>query len=83
MANLGQVQPLLTSPAIWLCIQCGRCTDACSQLVQGHRMIRFLQQKAIAEGYVPADFPIRWSQAQSWIYPQFVDEVDALLSRSH
>ena len=80
MANLGQMQPLLTSAAIWLCIECERCSDACGQLVQGHRAIRFLRQKALAEGYVSADFPFRWSQAQSWIYPDFVAEIDSLLA---
>jgi heterodisulfide reductase subunit C len=80
MVNLGQVEALLTSPAIWLCIECGRCSDACGQLVQGHRVIAFLREKAVAEGFVPADFPFRWSQAQNWIYPDFVGAIDALLS---
>ncbi len=83
MANLRQMEPLLTSAVIWLCIECGRCSDNCGQLVQGRQVIQHLQQKAIAEGYVPADFPFRWSQAQHWIYPDYVREIDALLSPPH
>jgi len=83
MANLGQMEPLLTSAAIWLCIKCGRCSDACGQLVQGRQVIEFLQQKAVTEGHVPADFPFRWSHAQSWIYSEFVREIDSLLSSAH
>ena len=83
MANMGLIEPLLTSPAIWLCLQCGRCSDTCGQLVQGCQIIEFLQQKAITDGYVPADFPFRWAHAQSWIYSEFVGQVDALLSAPH
>ena len=83
MANLGLVQPLLTSAAIWLCIGCGRCTDACGQLVQGRQIIEFLQQKAIADGYVAADFPFRWSQAQSWIFSEYVRQIDSLMRPTH
>jgi len=35
MVNLGLAEELLLSPSIWLCVQCGRCTEACSQLVDG------------------------------------------------
>ena len=80
MANLGQMQPLLTSAAIWLCLECGRCSDACGQLVQGRQVIEFLKKTAISEGRVPGDFPFRWSQAHHWIYPEFVREIDSLLS---
>lgn len=83
MANLGQKEPLLTSASLWLCIECGRCTETCGQLVQGRQVIEYLRQKAIARGYVSADFPFRWSHAQSWIYPQFVGEIDALFSPAH
>jgi Fe-S oxidoreductase len=83
MANLGQIEPLLTSPAIWLCLQCGRCSDTCGQLVQGRQIIEFLQQKAVTDGYVPADFPFRWSHAQGWIYSEFVRHVDSLLTAHH
>ena len=83
MANLSQAELLLTSASIWLCIQCGRCTDTCGQLVQGRQIIEFLQQKAVSSGHVPADFPFRWSHAQSRIYSEYVREVDSLLSTPH
>lgn len=30
MANFGMVDEFLHNPTIWLCLDCGRCTEACS-----------------------------------------------------
>ena len=78
MVNLG-LEEILKSPSIWLCIACRRCTEACSQLVEGHLMIRRLQEFALEEGIVDDGFPFRWEKAQKAIYRLFVEEVDALL----
>ncbi len=43
MVNLGLAEELLRSASIWLCVQCGRCTDACSQGVDGCGMIASLR----------------------------------------
>jgi heterodisulfide reductase subunit C len=79
MVNLGLAEELLLSPSIWLCVQCGRCTDACSQLVDGCRMIASLRELAVHEGKVDADFPLRVRDAQKQVYLRWVDAIDQLL----
>lgn len=78
MVNLGLAEALLASPSLWLCIGCRRCTDACSQCVDGHLMIRRLQELAIKEGFVDAAFPLRLKSLNKMIYPIFLDKIDAL-----
>ena len=79
MVNLGLVDNVLRSPAIWLCIGCQRCTDACSQTVSGHVIIQQLQQKAIDKGLVDPFLPVRLLEADRIIYPKFLDEIDVLI----
>jgi len=79
MVNLGLADELLLSPSIWLCVQCGRCTDACSQLVDGCRMIAGLRELAVQEGKVDEGFPLRVRDAQKQIYMRLIDEIDKLL----
>jgi heterodisulfide reductase subunit C len=79
MVNLGLAEELLSSPSIWLCVQCGRCTDACTQLVDGCQMIARLRELAVQEGKVDADFPLQVRQAQKQIYVRLLDEIDDLL----
>ena len=78
MVNLGLEQEILKSPSIWLCIACESCTKACSQLVSGHDMIRRLQELAVKTGSVAPEFPLLWKKAQSFLYPRFVREIDAI-----
>ena len=79
MVNLGLADELLLSPSIWLCVQCGRCTEACSQLVDGCGMIASLRELAVLEGKVDAGFPLRVRDAQKQIYVRLIDEIDKLL----
>ena len=79
MANLGLADELLKSPAIWLCLGCQRCSEACSQTVSGYDIIRQLQRQAIAMGYVDAGLPQRLLAADRIIYPKFIDEIDTLI----
>jgi heterodisulfide reductase subunit C len=79
MVNLGLQDELLQSPSIWLCLECGRCTDACSQLVDGCRIIASLRELALHEGGVDADFALRVRDAQKQIYVRWVDAIDKLL----
>jgi heterodisulfide reductase subunit C len=79
MVNLGLQDELLQLPSIWLCLECGRCTDACSQLVDGCRMIASLRELAVHEGLVDADFALRVRDAQKQIYVRWVDAIDKLL----
>ena len=78
MVNLGMAEELLTSPSIWLCLGCERCSDACSQNVKGHQIIKRLQNLAISEGVVDSDFPYHLKQAEELIYPRFFAEIDAI-----
>jgi len=81
MANFGLVEELMESPLIWLCVQCGRCTESCSQLVDGCRMIASLRELAVHEGRVDADFALRVRNAQKQAYVRWADAVDQLLGR--
>ncbi len=79
MANLGLSREVLKSPAIWLCLGCQRCTDACSQLVRGYDLIRRFQRQAVAEGFVDPFFSYWLIEADRIIYPQFLNQIDTLL----
>jgi heterodisulfide reductase subunit C len=79
MAALGMTEQLLRSPSIWLCLGCQQCTNSCSQLVHGHDIIRRFQERAVAEGIVDEQFVYRLAAADRIIYPQFLNEIDALL----
>jgi heterodisulfide reductase subunit C len=78
-ATLGMADELLRSPAIWLCLGCQRCTEACSQTVSGHALIQRLQQQAIENGVVDGELPIRLLEADRIIYPKFLDAIDSLI----
>lgn len=82
MVHLGLEEEILKSPSIWLCIACKRCTEACSQLVNGQFIIQRLQEMAIEEGIVDKGFLFRWHKAQKVIYPYFIKEMDALFMGS-
>jgi heterodisulfide reductase subunit C len=79
MANLGLSARLLRSPAIWLCLGCQRCSEACSQKVSGYDIIRQLQNQAIAKGIVDPALPQRLLHADRIIYPKYIDEIDTLI----
>ncbi len=79
MANLGLTDKLLSSPWIWLCIGCRRCTDNCGQLVKGHATIESLRALAVKEGFVPVSFASQLKEMEKIIYPYLLDEIDKLL----
>jgi heterodisulfide reductase subunit C len=78
MVRLGLAEELLTAPAIWLCLGCGRCTSACTQGVSGHRLLASLQELAIRRGLVPADVRERLGALDRELYPRFVEAVERL-----
>ena len=80
MANMGIKEPLLRSPSLWLCIQCQSCTQSCGQAVKGHLVISRLQQLAVEENLVPADFRTQWQARQALLYGRFLKAVDGLLA---
>jgi heterodisulfide reductase subunit C len=77
--NLGLQDELLHSPSIWLCIGCDRCTEACSQLVDGRAMIAALQEQALETSAVDADFRWRLARANQLIFPRLLESIDGLL----
>ena len=82
MTYLGQIDSLLKSPAIWLCIGCHRCSVNCSLGIDGHRVIQNLQELAVKEGAVDKHFPDQWKKAQEAIYLQFFEKIDTLFKES-
>jgi heterodisulfide reductase subunit C len=79
MYNLGQIDALLRLPAIWLCVECGQCSDACSQTVRGRELIADLQHLAIEKGIVPPDMPQRFQRLEKALYAYFLDTVEQCL----
>ncbi len=80
MFNLGLIDELLENPSIWLCIDCGRCTEACSQLVDGREIIRRLRKVALQRGVADRNFFLRLERANRLVYSRWLEEVDALFS---
>ncbi len=80
MVNLGLIDELMRSPSIWLCIDCGRCTECCSQLVDGRQMINQLKELAVQQGVVDRDFHLRVEHANRIIFNRFLDEIDLMFT---
>ena len=78
MVNMGLTDELLKSPTIWLCLDCGRCTAACSQLFDGRAIVRRLKDDAIQKGIIDRNFLERLKQANRLVYSRWFKEVDAL-----
>ena len=78
MAVLGQRDALKRSASLWLCLQCGRCTEACTQGVDGRQVILDLREEALAEGIVDDGFLYRLKMAERTIYRQWTRAVDRL-----
>lgn len=77
--NFALKEKLLTSPDIWLCIDCRSCTLTCSQGVKVSLLIRQLQYLAYTEGYVPKEFLRKWMQLKEEMYAQYIHQIDNLL----
>lgn len=82
MVNLGQLELLLRSPSIWLCLGCERCTEACSQGIAGHLVIRELQDRSIAGAHAPPDMRDRLGEIDRILFPVMIEEIDRLFSQA-
>lgn len=82
MINLGLMDELIRSPSIWLCIGCGRCTECCSQLVDGRQMIDQLKELAVQQGVVDRGFQLRVEHANRIIFERLLDEIDLLFTHA-
>jgi heterodisulfide reductase subunit C len=76
MVNLGLSEELLRSPSIWLCLSCGRCSDACGQLVDGRQILQRLQTTAVSDAVVTQIAIFRMKEAEALIFSHFLDMVD-------
>jgi len=76
MVNFGLAEELVKSPSIWLCLSCGRCTEACGQQVDGRQMIQRLQEAAVFDAGVAPITIFRMKEAEALIYSHFLDRVD-------
>ncbi|MBI5594054.1 MAG: 4Fe-4S dicluster domain-containing protein [Deltaproteobacteria bacterium] len=76
MVNLGLAEELARSPSIWLCLSCGRCTDACGQLVDGRQILQRLQDAAVSDAGVTPTTLFRMKKAEALIFSHFLDMVD-------
>ena len=59
---LGMRREVLSSPAIWRCVQCYSCTAKCPQNVKFRDVAKALREMAASEGYVDADLPVQIEQ---------------------
>lgn len=80
MANMGLVDELLTTPAIWLCLSCQRCTRACTQKVDGALLIHQLRKIARDEGFVDGEFDRRLRANNQALLGVFLDAIDGLFA---
>jgi heterodisulfide reductase subunit C len=78
MVNLGLIDELLSSPSIWLCLNCERCSEACGQMAKPHQIIKGLQEMAKLRGIVDSNFPFRMEQAEKLIYMRFINEINKI-----
>ena len=76
MVNLGLAEELVRSPSIWLCLSCGRCTEACGQLVDGRQILQRLQAAAVSDAVVTPLSIFRMKEAEALIFSHFLDRVD-------
>ncbi|MCX5882435.1 MAG: hypothetical protein NTU74_11755, partial [Deltaproteobacteria bacterium] len=78
MVNLGLAEELVRSPSIWLCLSCGRCTDACGQMVDGRQILQRLQTVAVSDAVVTPSAIFRMKEAEALIFSHFLDMVDEI-----
>jgi len=55
MALLGMREEVLSSPILWLCVQCTACGFRCPQNVKFVDVMAALRRIAVKEGFFPAD----------------------------
>lgn len=78
MVNFGLAEELLRSPSIWLCLSCGRCSDACGQQVDGRQILQRLQTAAVSDAGVTPLAVYRMKEAEALIFSYFLDMVDII-----
>ncbi|ACN17235.1 two domain fusion protein (N:Fe-S oxidoreductase-C:4Fe-4S ferredoxin) [Desulforapulum autotrophicum HRM2] len=64
--------------SLWSCLGCESCSQACSQSVQGHLVIKALQMEQ--EGFFSVPFQIRINTTREQVFRAYVSRVDALVA---
>ena len=54
LIRLGAEETLLTMDALWVCLSCQLCVDRCSSGIDIPRIMDYLREKALREGYQPS-----------------------------
>jgi len=75
MVNLGMTADLLKTPSIWLCLECGRCSDCCSQRIDGANLIQDLRDLSLSTGAVDFGLKIRIENAFRLAYQYLIREI--------
>lgn len=60
----GQRRRLLSSPVIWYCLACARCSFQCPQDVRFLDIIQALRNLALRDGFFPQELAARLQQAE-------------------
>jgi heterodisulfide reductase subunit C len=63
----GQRQALLSSPSLWYCVGCARCSFQCPQDVRFLDIIQGLRNMAIREGFISASRVAQLARAEGLI----------------
>jgi heterodisulfide reductase subunit C len=79
MVNLGMVEELLVSSSIWLCLQCHRCSECCSQMVDIAKLIQALQELSFSSGAVSFELRNRIDKSYQLIYQRLILEINQLM----
>lgn len=54
LIRLGAEETLLTMDALWVCLSCQLCVDRCPSGIDIPRIMDYLREKALREGYQPS-----------------------------
>ena len=55
LANLGLLEELMDLPAIWYCLTCRRCSQACPNAVKPSAIIEYIRMEMISRGLISWD----------------------------
>ena len=65
---LGMREEVLSSPLIWFCLVCYRCTARCPQQVNFTDVMRVLRYLAVKGGYAPSDILSKTEEIDRYTY---------------
>lgn len=78
----GQRRRLLSSPLLWYCLRCARCSFQCPQDVRFLDIIQGLRHLALREGFFPAELAVRLEKAEALLQELRHRLIERLLTAS-